>query len=156
MAESVTQHADTVFARWFRYLPQYRIIVCVDCHTAVVPDHIAAHLRRNHAGVPKQEQRLAQVFADGLENVARDLANVRFPQPEEPPCSEIPVQQDGLRCTGIGENGQQCRYVVVSKRMIQRHCREAHGWQNEQKRGGNTRTKSTHAPNRMWREEQAY
>jgi hypothetical protein len=152
MAESVTQQGSTGFARWFQHLPQYRIVVCIDCRTAVVPDHIAAHLRRNHASVSKEEQRQAQSYVGDLENVARDVSDVRFPQPEDPPCSAIPIKQDGLRCTWVEENRRQCEYVVGSQQMVQAHCRTAHGWTNEQKRGGNAKQKSKHTPNRMWQE----
>ena len=158
MAESISQsqEVDAVFARWFQHLPQYWIIICVNCRTAIVPDHVAAHLRRNRAGVSKEEQQQVQRYVDKLENVARDVANVQFPRPEEPPCSEIPIQRDGLRCTNKSEDGQQCKHVVETVRKIQAHCKEAHGWQNEQKRGGNVKEKSKHAPNRMWQEGQAY
>jgi hypothetical protein len=39
---------------------------------------------------------------------------------------------------------------------IQGHCREAHGWRNEQRRGGNVKRKKAQPPNRMWDEGQAY
>jgi hypothetical protein len=158
MAEPISQsqQVDTVFAKWFQHLPQYCIVVCVNCRTAVVPDHIAAHLQRNHKSVSKKEQQQAQSYVDGLENIARNIANVQFPRPEEPPCKEIPVYQDGLRCTWEDENGQECQYVVSTKRMMQTHCSKAHHWQNEQKRGGNMKQKSKHTPNRIWREGQAY
>jgi len=149
MAEAITQQPSTTFTRWFRHLPQYCIVICVNCRIAVVPDYIAAHLRRNHAGISKEEQREAQRYIDGLENVAWDISNIQFPRPEEPPCKEIAVQRDGLRCTWTSRNGRQCEHVVGTVRKIQTYCKEAHGWQNEQKRGGNVKQKSKHAPNRM-------
>jgi hypothetical protein len=40
--------------------------------------------------------------------------------------------------------------------MIQAHCKAAHGWQNEQRRGGNVKRKKVQTANRMWDDGQAY
>jgi hypothetical protein len=40
--------------------------------------------------------------------------------------------------------------------MIQAHCKAVHGWQNEQRRGGNVKRKSAQTVNRMWDEGQVY
>jgi hypothetical protein len=40
--------------------------------------------------------------------------------------------------------------------MIKAHCEAAHGWRNEQRRGGNVKQKKTQPPNRVWDEGQAY
>jgi hypothetical protein len=88
--------------------------------------------------------------------VAHDVSDVRFPGPEDAPYSEIPVRYGGLRCIGKDTDGRVCRYVVGSTQMIQAHCKAVHGWQNEQRRGGNVKRKSAQTVNRMWDEGQVY
>jgi hypothetical protein len=151
----VSAQAD-VFARYFRRSRQHRIIVCIECRTAVVPKHAAAHLARGHSRTIKEERRYVQRYVDGLEDVAHSVPDVRFPGPEDPPYSGIAVRHDGLWCSATGQDGQRCRYVVGTMQKIQEHCREAHGWRNEQRRGGNVKQKKAQPPNRMWDEGQAY
>jgi len=33
---------------------------------------------------------------------------------------------------------------------MQKHCQDKHRWVNEQKQGGDTRSKSLHSPNKIW------
>jgi hypothetical protein len=145
-----------VFARYFRRSRQHRIIVCIECRTAVVPKHAAAHLARGHSRTSKEERRDVQRYVDGLEDVARSISDVRFPGPEDPPYSGIAVQRDGLQCSATGQDGRRCEYVVSAMQKIQEHCREVHGWRNEQRRGGNVKQKKAQPPNRMWDEGRAY
>jgi hypothetical protein len=145
-----------IFSRYFRHSRRHRIVVCVECRTAVVPKHAAAYLARNHGQTTKEERRRVQRYIDGLEDVAHDVSDVRFLGPEDAPYSEIPVRYGGLRCIGKDTDGRVCRYVVGSAQMIQAHCKAAHGWQNEQRRGGNVKRKSAQTVNRMWDEGQAY
>ena len=116
-----------VFARCFRRSQQHRIIVCVQCRTAVVPKYAAAHLARDHGRTTKEERRHVQRYIDGLEDIAYSVLDVRFPGPDDPPYSGIAVRHDGLRCSAIGEDGQQYRHVVSTIQKIQEHCREAYG-----------------------------
>ena len=138
-----------MFARYFRHSRQHRIIVCVECRIAVVPKHAAAHLARNHDRTTKEERRYIQQYADGLEDVACDVSDVRFPGPDDPPYGEIAVQYGGLRCAGRDTDGRRCRYVVSTVRKIQGHYQEVHGWRNEQKRGRNVKQKRVQTANRM-------
>jgi hypothetical protein len=138
-----------VFTRHFRHSRRHRIIVCVECRTAVVPEHAAAHLARNHSRTTKEERRHVQRYADGLEDIAREVSDVRFPGPDDPPYGEIAVQYGGLRCAGGDTDGRRCRYTVSTVRKIQGHCQEVHGWRNEQKRGRNVKRKRVQTANRM-------
>ena len=95
-------------------------------------------------------------FNSTIAGLAGTVDQVRFPSPDDPPCSILPVWRDGLRCTGTGSDGQQCRYIVNAPQKIQQHCRSKHGWQNEQRRGRNQREKQLHPLNRMWDLDQAY
>jgi hypothetical protein len=154
--DAPTPPQSDTFSRHFRHSRQHRIIVCVRCRTAVVPRHAAAHLARNHDRTTKEERRYIQRYVDDLEDVARDVSEVRFPGPDDPPYSGITVRYDGLRCAGEGVDRQRCRYVVSTVRKIKAHCETVHGWRNEQKRGGNVKRKRVQPPNRMWDDGQAY
>jgi hypothetical protein len=93
---------------------------------------------------------------DCLEDVARDVSEVRFPGPDDPPYGGIIVRYDGLRCVGEGVDGQRCGYTVSIVRKIKAHCETVYGWHNEQRRGGNVKQKKAQLPNRMWDDGQAY
>jgi hypothetical protein len=116
-----------VFARHFVHSQQHRIITYTECRTAVVPKHAAAHLVRNHNRTTKQDRTDIQRYVDGLEDIAHDVSDVRFPGPEDPPYSIIAVQYGGLRCSATGEDGRQCRRVIRTTRMMKAHCEAAHG-----------------------------
>jgi hypothetical protein len=148
-APAPTPPRANVFARYFHHSQRHRIIACVECRTAIVPKHTAAHLARNHYQTTKEQRADVQRYVDGLEDVAYDVSDVRFPGPDDPPYSEIPVRHSGLRCGGEGTDGRRYGYVVGSTQMIQAHCKAAHGWQNEQRRRGNVKRKKAQTGNRM-------
>jgi uncharacterized C2H2 Zn-finger protein len=154
--DAPTPPGADVFARHFVHSQQYRIVTCTECRTAVVPKHAAAHLARNHNRTTKQDRMDVQRYVDGLEDVARDVSDVGFLSPEDPPYGMIAVQYGGLRCSATEEDGRRCGCVVRTVRMIKTHCEAAHGWRNEQRRGGNVKRKKAQPPNKMWDEGQAY
>jgi hypothetical protein len=118
----------------------------------VVPKHVAAHLARNHSRTTKRDQTDIQQYVDGLEDIAYDVSGVIFLGPEDPPYDMIAVQYDSLRCSATEEDGQRCRRVMRTTRMIKAHCEAAHGWRNEQRHRGNVKQKKAQPPNRMWDE----
>jgi hypothetical protein len=83
-------------------------------------------LARNHDRIKKDERICVQRYIDGLEDVACNVLDVRFPAPEDPPYIEIIVQYCGLRCLAIGEDGRQYRYIVRITRMIKAYCETAY------------------------------
>jgi hypothetical protein len=107
-------------------------------------------LARGYSRTSKEEQRHVQRYVDGLEDVAYSISDVRFPGPKDLPYSGIAVRHDGLRYSAIRQDGQQCEHVVSTMQKIQEHCREAYGWRNKQRRGGNVKQKKVQPPNRMW------
>ena len=75
---------------------------------------------------------------------------MRYPASATHHIPQLEVFDDGLQCLGIKENGQRCGQVFRTTWSMQKHCTDQHGWTNEQKRGGDVRTKQMHAPNRLW------
>ena len=140
----------------FQHLPQYRVLVCVGCRFAVAPQYLLAHLQTKHPDLEAGKRRQIAEFNQAIAGLARTVDQVRFPSPDEPPCGILPVWRNGLRCTGTGPDGLQCRYIVNAVQKIQQHCSSAHGWQNKQRRGGKQQEKQLHPANRMWDLDQAY
>jgi hypothetical protein len=140
----------------FCHLPQYCILVCIQCRFAVAPQFLLAHLKAKHPNLATEERQRIAAYNCGLTGLAYTLDQVKFPNPDDPPCSMLPVWRNGLRCTETAANGEQCRYIVSSSQMIQRHCRLVHGWQNKQGRGGNQQKKQVHPANKMWDVNQTY
>ena len=83
-----------------------------------MPKHTAAYLVRNHDQTTKEQRANIQRYVDGLEDIAYDVSDVRFPGPDNLPYSKIPVRYSSLRCRGKGTDRRRCRYVVGSTQMI--------------------------------------
>lgn len=145
------------FNRHFRYAPQYHVVVCRACRFAIPPDKIDSHMKvtPSHRCITKEQRSDIVRFVETIPNVAMTPADVAFPHPDDPPCDMLPVRVGGFRCTA-SVNDQQCPQVTGRVTKMQEHCKVQHGWVNCQKRGGNVRSKSIHAANRMWEEGQAY
>jgi hypothetical protein len=60
------------------------------------------------------------------------------------------VYFDGLKCIWANHTGAVCSYTCRTLRLMREHCKQRHGWINQQKRGGDTRTKQAHSTNRIW------
>ena len=144
------------FEKVFQHRPEYRIIVCITCRFAVVPDQVQTHLQKGHPKVSASSRRSIVQICQNLSEVARTVEEVAFPSPGEERIPGLPTYEDGMRCTAIDHAGIQCTYICRGKTFgIQKHCTESHGWVNSQKRGGHSRAKSVHSANRMWHEGQA-
>lgn len=73
-----------------------------------------------------------------------------MPKPAKEPIAGLTSRGDGLVCSW-----ERCWYTCISLQGIQKHCKDEHGWVNQQKRGGDMRQKSKHASNRIWRDGQS-
>ena len=78
----------------------------MEYRTAIVPKHTTTHLARNYDRTTKEQQAGVQQYVDRLEDVAYDVSDVRFPDPEDLPYGDILVQYGGLRCRRKGVDGQ--------------------------------------------------
>ena len=138
------------FEQVFQHLPEYRIIVCQKCAFAVVPVQIPRHLGDHHHRIAEETRHSIIEICRNLNDVAQCVEDVRYPRSGEAPIAGFPVYSNGMRCTAE-EGGVQCAYICRGRTPfgIQKHCKEQHGWENRQKRGGNAREKLVHSPNKI-------
>ena len=144
------EHFENVFDHW----SQYRVIYCRRCRFCPVPDQVFSHLKQYHSHLSLAVRKEIVSIVDGLPDLARQLKEVRYPVPTDQCIPQLEVFDNGSQCLGIKEDGQCCGQVLRTTWSMQKHCADKHGWTNEQKRGGDVRTKHTQAPNRMWVEGQ--
>jgi hypothetical protein len=83
-----------------------------------VPEYTAAYLARNHNRTTREERRYIQRYIDGLGDLAREVSDVRFPDPNDPPYDEIAVRYDSLRCIGRGADRGRYSYIVSAIQKI--------------------------------------
>ncbi|OAQ71908.1 hypothetical protein VFPPC_12026 [Pochonia chlamydosporia 170] len=116
----------------FVYLARYRVVVCEKCGFACVSDEVPTHLLSKHRDLPITKRRTIAEAIAKLPHVRRnqtDLVDFEFPPPTAGPIPQLsPPQTNGLKC-------RRCPYVVRHKKMMKKHCRECHKWQNMQGRG---------------------
>ena len=128
----------------FAFLTQYGIVLCKQCHFAVVPSQVTVHLRVHHPYQTQQQRKAIQEEVDQAEGIAFEKDQVLYPGLQEPPIPGLPVFKDGFAC-------KACIYICRSKRGIQEHCKDQHRWSNPQKRG---RQKKGAEQDKMWKEGQ--
>ena len=143
------------FHRLFLIDSQCRVLICTDCQYAVVPAQMGKHLRTHHKRLTLQQRRDIISAVDRLPILARVPSDVTYPSPSDPPVANIPVYFDGMKCSSVDPRGVPCLYICRTPRGIREHCEQKHGWVNSQKRGGDTRSKQTHAKNKIWTENHA-
>lgn len=137
------------FERIFDYWSQYRVIYCRQCRFCPVPDQVLGHLKQYHRHLSLAIRKEIVRIVDDLPDLARELKKVRYPHATTGYIPSLEVFEDGLQCLGVQENGRCCGQVYRTTWSMQQHCTSQHGWTNEQKRGGDVRTKHTHTSNRM-------
>ncbi len=141
------------FNRFFKHMPEYRIILCKRCGYAVIPKQIGGHLSDQHKGeISKKTREAILEFIRGLDNVAWTKDEVIYLHKPVEVILGLPVYHDGIVCKWEGEDGTPCLdvYICRTTRGIQEHCKEKHKWVNCQKRGGNSRAKCREAVNKLW------
>ncbi|CAE7189407.1 hypothetical protein PTNB85_04611 [Pyrenophora teres f. teres] len=138
-----------LFAQLFEHLPELHVIVCQPCATAIPPAQVVTHLKERHPKVAVATRKSLAAIVHALPDLAWSPGDVRVPKPAKEPIAGLQSRGDGLVCLL-----ERCWYTCISLQGIQKHCKEEHGWVNQQKRGGDMRQKSKHASNRIWRDGQ--
>lgn len=138
------------FSELLEHMPAIRVLRCRACRYALVPAQVKAHLAQSHKTIGKKQRREISSIAESLPQVAHDPGQVLYPSPSADPVEGFPVWHDGVRCTWQDEHGQQCDFVCRTVFPMQQHCKIAHGWTNDQKRGGNKKMQQKQSPNRLW------
>ena len=97
----------------FVHLPEYRIIICVECKHAVLPSHVDAHLKdeNKHNASKEEQERIYQEVQqiEGLIEERAELNKISFPPPSNPPISILQEpRKDGIQCQLEDKNRQAC------------------------------------------------
>ena len=139
------------FDKNFIHYREYRVIICRTCRYAVIPKQIETHLHHAHSWqVTPKQRRIIREYLFHRVDIAHQSANVQYPSPNHESIPELPIHFNCYRCTWEDEWGEQCQVCYQSIKNMQKHCKDAHGWQNTQQRGGNMRKMAKQTPNRMW------
>ena len=97
------------------YLPEYRVVRCVECRYAVPPSALSRHMKDLHH-VYRGKRRALLDYAETLD--LADPEDLVLPEPQEPPIPSIPVE-DGVACN-------RCKYLSVTTKRMKRHWVTVH------------------------------
>jgi hypothetical protein len=129
---------------------KHKILICMPCQYAIVPSQLTTHLRTHHSRLTVDQRRDYVAKVEGCSTLANDYEAVVYPTLTDPPVPFLPVYFDGLRCNALNLENIACSYICRDLSRMRKHCKDEHRWINEQKRGGDTRTKRLHSTNKIW------
>ena len=138
------------FDHYFEIDSQHRILICKSCQYAIIPSQLKTHLQVYHTRLSLQQRRDFISSVESSSDIATVHENVIYPVPTDPPVQSLPVYFDGLRCKWMSDGHAVCVYVCRTLRLMREHCKQKHGWANQQKRGGDARAKQLHTANKVW------
>ncbi|KAK1954583.1 hypothetical protein LY78DRAFT_730082 [Colletotrichum sublineola] len=131
----------------FVYNPTFSLAICRECQFAVVANEVTTHLNTRHRSLPAAERKkIAEAVQQcpGIMKSQGNLALLQLPEPTTSPIKYLaPPQSDGLKCI-------TCTFVCRRLEVMQRHCRDDHGWKNDWKKGGDVKRKAAKAKNIAW------
>ena len=116
------------FRYLFTHFPAYLIVICKECGRGITQGQLRKHLEASHQGLTPSTRRAMVQAAQDVPDWARHAHEVVFPAPTDALLPYLPVWHDGLRC-------QDYRGVYRGLQNMQTHCRKAHRWTNQRKRG---------------------
>jgi hypothetical protein len=143
------------FDHLFQIDSKHKILICTGCQYAIVPSHLTTHLRVYHPRFSLEQRRDFVAKVEGCSTLANTHEEVVCPTLIDPPVPYLPVYFDGLRCDWASDLEIACSYVCRDLRLMRKHCKQEHGWVNQQKRGGDVRTKRLHTGNKIWTPDRA-
>jgi Orsellinic acid/F9775 biosynthesis cluster protein D len=141
----------------FEYLSEFKVIICKTCRYAVPPTQVNTHLRDQHRMPVNQRSSIVKIVR-GIDELAQCPEEVQYSRRARIAVGMLPVYRDGLICTAEegSDKSSSCGFVSRSRRHMQTHCTQVHGWKNQQKRGRVAGQKTQHPQERMWKTGQAY
>jgi Orsellinic acid/F9775 biosynthesis cluster protein D len=75
----------------FIHYPEYRIIICKQCKSAIIPAHVKIHLSKNHSEfMPKIRNEIDQV-AQNITGLAQTKDDIIYPPASSAPVPHLPV-----------------------------------------------------------------
>ena len=134
---------------------KHRVLVCRQCQYTIVPSQLATYLKVHHLRLTLQQHRDYSTKVESCSALAKVHEDVVYPAPNDPPVPSLQIYFDGLRCDWMSDARVPCAYVCRDLRLMRKHCTQRHGWVNQQKRGGDVRTKLLHTENKIWTRDRA-
>jgi superfamily II DNA helicase RecQ len=134
------------FKLLFDHCADFRVLICKGCKVAVPPGQTQTHLKAHHPSISVSTRREVVEHVGTLGELAWKPSDVHIPKPALKNIANLQTFTDGLVC--------ECWYSCRTLQGIQDHCKKAHNWANNQKRGGDARSKDLHASNRLWQDGQ--
>lgn len=113
--------------------------MCKPCKHACLVREAVTHLRIKHRHLTTQQRATINKAVGRLPGLFETQESLEFFRLPLEPVPVVPELEgpfyDGLKCAS-------CEYIVRTRRSMQQHCREVHGWQNTRGRGGNVKQKA--------------
>jgi len=132
------------FNHIFIHYPEYRIIICKQCQSAIIPANLQTHLNKNHIELQPRTRKEIVKVAEQIAGLARVKEDIVYPPASSAPVPHLPVWTDGFKCTTPKENESPCGHIQRRKKNIKAHNRVAHGWVNPQRSSHHIREDEQH------------
>ena len=100
------------FQSYFQYLPEYRVIICIECRYCVYQVHLKTHLNRKHKYLSPKTKKLIIHIGTGLPNVAGKEENIIYPPPSIAPINYLPIYYNRERYRLLDRNESDYRYIT--------------------------------------------
>jgi superfamily II DNA helicase RecQ len=127
----------------FQHFPEYKILVCVDCRTAVIPGQWETHIARKHPEMPTSTRKATVCRNNSISMLAQTADEVVYPDRTSDRVAGLDVGTGGFRCTARpaedDDKDRECGKIYQRLNHMQAHCRAEHGWTNARRRGGQLR-----------------
>jgi len=132
----------------FVHLYRLNLIVCTECRYAIIGSHAKNHLATKHGEHSTTERRQIVEHIGALPGLIQSKSDVdRLTEFKDiaKPIKHLRLHTDGLKC-------DECLYVSCNDKSMKNHCAQAHGWINDQTRGGTAASRHENgAGPRPWR-----
>ena len=141
---------------YFTYLPEFKLLACNSCKTALIFSRIEFHLRQPPHIATKVAIQAAIQWATTLDLLKDnpDLQALSYPPPYSPAIVALgPPLENGFCCTMVPD----CNYIGTSLRRIREHLKSKHQWLHPTKPG--RRSKALEDPRALegpWRYPVSY
>lgn len=114
----------------YRFLAEWRVVVCVDCRLCNVADEVETHLTQHKQMTIEQRREISRKVRciPGIRRNQNDLKDFEFPPAEYAAHPLLEVATDCIGCLS-------CPFICRDLKRMKRHCRSEHRWKNTQTRG---------------------
>ena len=94
------------------------------CRVGLTDSYTSRHFRDHHNEIWKSHGKELKAYTGGWRLTSTD--ELKHPEEAREPVPGLEIK-NGFACTE-----EHCRYVCITKKVMQRHCRERHGRQTSQ------------------------